>query len=138
MYVCKQGPSEHTYGAVWTALKAWLTSQYDASRGGSIQTFAKVTWQHASAHSRSTLVLSSADHKPMHPHEDMVTSNAEHATACSAPSLSTMLLPVFVLANSYMKAHMLMPCGGVTRAATLAGTQLQPTEELNHTKVALR
>ena len=82
----------------------WLKEQFEACRGGSLQTFARFMWQGVKQNDGTRLVQ-----------------------------------PVFTMSDSYMKAHMLTASTGVTKAAGLAGTEpLQPCEEINFSKIALR
>ena len=51
---------------------------------------------------------------------------------------SPVIQPLFVMNDAFMRAHMLQYGQGLTRANSLVGLTLQPCEEANFSKIAIR
>lgn len=100
----------------WTALRAWVVETNNHYRGACIHTFARVVWEHS-----NTL------------------SGRPGTAASSCPDGNQLVLvPRFAVSDSFLRAHALAAGPGVVRTATLVGLRLQPTEDINFTKLAIR
>lgn len=97
------------YAAVWSAIQAWVVQQFACHRGASIAAFGRLTWHRSAAHASAVV-----------------------------EGLPPQLRPVFIPADSFLRIHALHHANSATRATTVQPEELQPCEEYDGLRVALK